>query len=69
MAQSGSENLVWAQGWGVVRQVHEKIEFIAFFDTQAAAEAAVAEAGLDCEVCWLSYKGGLILPPERDSGV
>lgn len=43
MAQTGS--LGWAQGWGVVRQVLEKLEFIAFFDTAEDAEAAASEVG------------------------
>jgi hypothetical protein len=30
MAQTGSQDLVWAQGWGVVRLVREKLEFVAF---------------------------------------
>ena len=64
MAQTGSQDLVWAQGWGVVRLVHEKLEFVAFFNTREDAETAVAEAGTDCQVCWLSYKDGLGFPPE-----
>ena len=46
MAQTGSQDLGWAQGWGVVRLVQEKIEFVAFFDTREDAEAAAAEAGI-----------------------
>jgi hypothetical protein len=30
MAQTVSQELVWTQGWGVVRLVHEKLEFVAF---------------------------------------
>jgi hypothetical protein len=33
MAETGSQDLGWAQGWGVVREVFEKLEFVAFFDT------------------------------------
>jgi hypothetical protein len=55
MAQTGLQNLDWVQGWGVVREADEKLEFVAFFDTQEDAEAA-AEAGTDCRVCWLSYQ-------------
>ena len=29
--------------------------------------AAAAEAGADCQVCWLSYKDGLGLTPQKDS--
>ena len=54
MAQTGSPE--WVQGWGVVRQVQQKIEFVAFFDAQEDAEAAAVEAGIDCQVCWLSYR-------------
>ncbi len=68
MAQTGSQDLVWAQGWGVVRQVHEKLEFVAIFDTREDAEAAAVEAGIDCQVCWLSYKDGLGFPPEENRG-
>jgi hypothetical protein len=56
MAQSDSQNVEWAQGWGVVRMIHEKLEFVAFFDTQEEAVAA-AEAEADCQVCWLTYSG------------
>jgi hypothetical protein len=47
MAQTGSQDLGWAEGWGLVRQVHEKLEFVAFFDIREDAEAAAAEAGVD----------------------
>jgi hypothetical protein len=40
MAETGSQDLGWAQGWGVVREVFEKLEFVAFFDTREGAEAA-----------------------------
>jgi hypothetical protein len=66
MAQTGSQDLEWAQGWGVVKLVREKLEFVAFFDTQAAAEAA-AEARIDYQVCWLTYKDGLGFRPRKDS--
>jgi hypothetical protein len=56
MAQNSSRDLRWAEGWGLVRQVHGKLEFVAFFDIREDAETAVAEAGSDCQVCWLSYK-------------
>jgi hypothetical protein len=62
-----SQDLGWSRGWGVVRQVHEKLEFVAFFNTREDAEAAAAEAGVDYQVCWLTYKYGLGLPPEKDS--
>ena len=42
MAQRGSQDF-WAQGWGVVRQVNEKLEFVAFFEAREDAEAAAAE--------------------------
>lgn len=45
MAKTGSQDLGWAEGWGVVKQVHEKLEFVAFFDIREDAEAAAAEAG------------------------
>ena len=67
MAQTGSQGLGWAEGWGVVRQVHEKLEFVAFFDAREDAEAAAVEAGVDCQVCWLSYKDGLGFRPGEDS--
>jgi hypothetical protein len=56
----------WSRGWGVVRRVHEKLEFVAFFETREDAEAAAAAAGLDYQVCWLSYRYGLDLPPETE---
>ena len=59
MAQTGLQDLEWAQGWGVIRVVQEKLEFVAFFDTRGHAEAAAAEAGIGCQACWLSYKDGL----------
>ena len=65
MAQTGSQDLGWAQGWGVVKLVRKKLEFVAFFETREDAEAAAAEA--DCQVCWLTYKDGLGFPPEKDS--
>ena len=58
MAQVGLQNLNWVQGWGVVRGADEKLEFVAFFDTQEDAEAA-AEMRTGCRVCWLFYKDGL----------
>jgi hypothetical protein len=67
MAKTGSQGLGWVEGWGVVKLVHEKLEFVTFFNTREDAEAAVAEAGIDCEVCWLSYKDGLGFGPEKDS--
>ena len=51
MAQTGSQDLGWAQGWGVVKLVRKKLEFVAFFETREDAEAAAAEAGIDCQVC------------------
>jgi hypothetical protein len=45
MAQVTSKE--WAQGWGVVRQIGEKLEFVAFFDAREDAEAAAVEAGID----------------------
>ena len=65
MARTGSQDSGWAQGWGVVRLVREKLEFVAFFDSREDAESAAAEAGTDCQVCWLSYKDGLGFPLER----
>ena len=62
MAETGSEDFGWAQGWGVVREVFEKLEFVAFFDTREGAEAAAAEAGIGFKACWLSYKHGLGFP-------
>ena len=67
MAQTGSQDLGWAQGWGVVRLVRKKLEFVAFFDTREDAESAAADAGIDCQVCWLTYKDGLGFPPEKDN--
>ena len=67
MAQTGSRDLEWAQGWGVVRLVRENLEFVAFFDTQEDAEAAAAEAEIGCQVCWLTYKAGLSFRPRKDS--
>jgi hypothetical protein len=63
MAQTG---VGWAQAWGLVRQVHQKIELVAFFDTQEDAEAAVAEAEGDCQVCWITYKDGAFFPAGKD---
>jgi hypothetical protein len=57
MAQTGSRDLEWTQGWGVVRLVREKLEFVAFFDTQADAEAA-AEARIDYQVPPYPVKAG-----------
>jgi FixJ family two-component response regulator len=65
-AERVSQDLEWSEGWGVVRQAHEKLEFVAFFQAREDAEAAAATAGVDCQVCWLSYRYGLNLPPERD---
>ena len=45
MAQTGSQDSGWAEGWGVVRLIHQKLEFVAFFDTREDAEAAAAKAG------------------------
>jgi hypothetical protein len=64
MAQSSSQDIEWIEGWGVVRQVHERLEFVAFFDTREDAEAA-AEAQADCQVCWLTYRLGF--QPEKRS--
>ena len=55
----GIARLGWATGWGVVRLVREKLEFVAFLDTRGHAEAAAAQAGIGCQACWLSYKDGL----------
>ena len=46
MTQTGSQDLGWAERWGVVRLVREKLKFVVFFDTQEDAEAAASEAGL-----------------------
>jgi len=35
MAQTGSQDLGSAEGWGVVREVFEKLEFVAFFEERA----------------------------------
>jgi hypothetical protein len=68
MAQTGSGDLEWAQGWGVVRLVREKLEFVAFLDTQEDAEAAAADdAGIGCQACWLTYKDGLGFRPRKNS--
>jgi hypothetical protein len=67
MAQTNFQNLNWVQGWGVVKEADEKLEFVAFFATQEDAEAA-AEARIGCRVCWLSYKDGLgFRPSKKDS--
>jgi hypothetical protein len=66
MDQTRSQDLGWAEGWGVVRQVHETLEFVAFFDIREDAEAAAVEAGGDCQVCWLTYKSGLGFPSEKN---
>jgi hypothetical protein len=49
MTQTGSQELGWAERWGVVRLVREKLEFVAFFDTREDAEAAASEAGTCCQ--------------------
>jgi len=67
MARTGSQDSGWAQGWGVVREVFEKLEFVAFFDTREDAEAAASEAGADCQVCRLFYKDSLGFLPGKDS--
>jgi hypothetical protein len=64
MAQTGLQDLNWVQGWGVVREADEKLEFVAFFDTQEDAETA-AETRIGCRVCWLSYKDGLGFQPQK----
>jgi len=58
MAQSGPQQLGWARGWSLVKQVREKPKFVAVFDTREDAEAAAAEAGVDYPVCFLSYEHG-----------
>ncbi len=68
MAQTGLQDLGWAKGWGVVRLVQEKLEFVAFFDSREDAEAAAAEAGIGCQACWLSYKDGLGFPHGEKDG-
>lgn len=65
MAQTGLQ--AWAQGWGVVRRIHEKLEFVAFFDAQEDAEAAAVEAGIGYQVCWVSYRDGVGFRPVKDS--
>jgi hypothetical protein len=65
MAQRAWQDF-WAQGWGVVRQVNEKLEFVAFFEARADAEAAAAEAD-GCQVCWLTYRDGLGFRPKDES--
>jgi hypothetical protein len=67
MAQTDSQWLGWAEGWGVVRLVQEKLEFVVFFDNREDAETAVVEAGIGGQVCWLSDKDGLRFPSEKDS--
>jgi hypothetical protein len=67
MAQMGSEDLGWTEGWGVVRLVHEKLEFVAFFDTREDAEAAAIEAGIDCQACWLTCKDTRSYPIPKGS--
>jgi hypothetical protein len=66
MAKPVSWDSDWSEGWGVVKQIDEELQFIAFFDAREDAEAAAAEAGVDCQVCWLTHKLGLRLPAERD---
>jgi hypothetical protein len=46
MTQTGSQDLGWAERWGVVRLVREKLEFVAFFDTREDAEAAAVQTVL-----------------------
>jgi hypothetical protein len=65
MAERASEKTAWSTGWGVVMHVHEKLEFVAFFDTRKDAEAAAAAAGIDHQVCWLTYRYGLNSPLEE----
>ena len=65
MEQNSPRDLGWAEGWGLVREVQGKLEFVAFFEIREDAETAVAEAGIDCQVCWLSYKDGVRFPPEK----
>jgi hypothetical protein len=67
MAEPASRDLGWSQGWGVVRQIHEKLEFVAFFRRREDAQAAAAGAGVDCQVCWVTYRYGLDLPPEKET--
>jgi hypothetical protein len=58
----------WTEGWGVVRRVHEKLEFIAFFEAQEDAQAAAVEAGIDCQVCWVTYRDGVGFRLNEDNG-
>jgi hypothetical protein len=60
MAQAEARNKEWTEGWGVVRQVHEVLEFVAFFETQEAAKAAANEQP-GCQACWLTYRTGFWL--------
>jgi hypothetical protein len=62
MAEGVSWDSGWHEGWGVVKQIDEELQFIAFFDAREDAEAAAAEAGVDCQVCWLTHKVGLSFP-------
>ena len=50
-----------------IRPVREKLEFIAFFDTQEDAEAAAVEAGIDCQACWVTYREGVNFRLGKDS--
>jgi hypothetical protein len=59
MALPESQNTEWTEGWGVVRQVRGKLEFVAFFETQEGAEVA-ADAQAGCQVCWLTYRVGFL---------
>jgi len=59
MIQTGSRELGWSEGWGVVRVVVDKIEFVAFFEIREDAEASAIDAGIDCQACWLTYKDAL----------
>lgn len=54
----------WTSGWGVVRQVQQKLEFVAFYTSRDDAEAAAATA-IDCQVCVLTYKYGFDPPREK----
>jgi len=58
MTQTGSQDLGWAERWGVVRLVREKLEFAAFFDTREDAEAAASEAGTGCQTVKLQRRPG-----------
>lgn len=49
-----------------MRQVFEKLEFIAFFDTQEDAEAAASEVAADCQVCWLFFKDSMSFQPGKN---